>query len=83
MEEVGIIRLEVVGWGVWSVLRMGPSVDIVSTVDKRGTIALNVQKWKRRKKTTRGFRVEAEEYPGGKTLNCQNMSVVPSGMFES
>lgn len=83
MVEVDIIRLEVVEWGVWIVLQAGRSVDTVSSVVKRGTIVPSVQKLRRREKTTRGFRIEAEQYPGGKTLNCEDMSVVPSGMFES
>ena len=75
--------MEVVEWGVMSVLQQGPSVDIASIVGKRGTIAQSVLRWKKRKKTLRGSRIEAGQYPGGETLNCQEMPVMPAGMSES
>ena len=75
MVEAATTRSEV-EWVALSVLQRVPFVDTVFSVGKKATTVQSVPRRKVLiKKTGPGVRVEADDDPGGKTLNC--MSGIP------
>ena len=72
MVEVATTCLEV-EWDALTVLRRARFVDIAFSVVKKGMIVPSVPRWEVLiKKTRAGVRVEADDDPGGKTLNCMS-----------